>query len=134
MHVFVTRSQPSRLARAARLGQARSMAVPATVGRVIEAEQDGPNVSIRVAGTLDEVAGIALVDTVRAELDRGPARVDVDLSGVGAFDEAGAAALVELRALGAGLPDGLHYRTEGGAGQDAVLAAFELEAIEGEPG
>jgi len=40
--------------------------------------------------------------------------------GLVSFNDDGAAALVECRALSNGLIDGLHYRTEGGAGQDAL--------------
>ena len=108
------------------------MIVPASVGRVVEDGSESTTVTIRVAGTLDGVAGSALVDTLRAELDRGPARVDVDLAGLDGYTEEGTQALASSRALGAGLPEGLHYRTEGGAGQDAVLAAFEMAPDEGE--
>ena len=39
----------------------------------------------------------------------------------------GAAALSRCRDICAQLPEGLHYRTEGGAGQLALLSAFERE-------
>jgi hypothetical protein len=99
-----------------------------TSGQVL-AETDGSIVTIRLTGDLDGVAGRALLDTVRHELDRGPARIDIDLGGLVSFNDDGAAALVECRALSSGLVDGLHYRTEGGAGQDALLAAFADEAV-----
>ena len=88
------------------------------------AEGDGATVTISVGGCLDVVAGTALLDTVRAELDRGPSRIDVDLGPLVSFTEEGAAAIAAVRDLGSGLIDGLHYRTEGGAGSEAVLAAF----------
>jgi hypothetical protein len=104
------------------------MALLPTSGQVL-AESDGSVVTIRVTGELDAVAGAALLDTVRHELDRGPARIDVDLRGLLSFNDDGTAALAEVRALTAGLTGGLHYRTEGGAGQDAFLAAFQQEPI-----
>jgi hypothetical protein len=81
-------------------------------------------VTISLGGCLDGVAGTALVDTVRAELDRGPSRVDVDLGPLLSFTDEGAAALAAVRDLASGLVDGLHYRTEGGAGGEALLSAF----------
>ena len=85
---------------------------------------DGATVTISLSGCLDRVAGDVLLDTLRAELDRGPARVDVDLGPLVSFTDEGAAALAAVRTLASGLADGLHYRTEGGAGGEAVLAAF----------
>ncbi len=99
-----------------------------TSGQVL-AESEGSIVTIRLTGELDAVAGRALLDTVRHELDRGPSRIDIDLVGLLAFNDDGAAALAEARALCAGLAEGLHYRTDGGAGQDAVLAAFADEEL-----
>jgi hypothetical protein len=93
----------------------------------VEGDGAGATVTISVSGCLDAVAGNALLDTVRAELDRGPSRIDVDLVQLVSFTEQGAAALAALRVLGTGLVDGLHYRTEAGAGGDAVLAAFAQE-------
>jgi hypothetical protein len=43
------------------------------------------------------------------------------------FAADGADALSRCRDICARLPDGLHYRTEGGAGQLALLSAFERE-------
>jgi len=102
------------------------MSLPTSVDRVVESASAGTTVTIRVGGVLDAVAGPALVDTLRAELDRGPHRVDIDLGGLEGFTDAGLDALASCRPLGTGLPGGLHYRTEGGAGQDALLAAFAL--------
>jgi hypothetical protein len=102
------------------------MSLPTGVDRVVESASAGTTVTIRIGGILDAVAGAALVDTLRAELDRGPHRVDVDLAGLEGFTDAGLAALAACQLLGTGLGGGLHYRTEGGAGQEALLAAFAL--------
>ena len=93
----------------------------------VRALSDGPTVTILLTGELDGTAGRALLDTMRHELDRGPERIDIDLSGLIAFTDGGASALAECRSLSVGLSDGLHYRTEGGAGQGALLAAFTDE-------
>jgi hypothetical protein len=90
----------------------------------VRVDGDGATVTISLSGCLDRVAGDALLDTLRTELDRGPARVDVDLAPLVSFTDDGAAALAAVRNLASGLADGLHYRTEGGAGGEAVLAAF----------
>ena len=102
------------------------MSLPTSVDRVVEAENEGATVTIRLAGHLDAVAGAALLDTLRTELDRGPHRVDIDLTSLQDFTEPGLEALASCRDLATGLAGGLHYRTEGGPGQDAVLAAFAL--------
>jgi hypothetical protein len=104
------------------------MSLPTPVDRVVEPAAAGTTVTIRVAGVLDGVAGAALVDTLRAELDRGPSRIDIDLAALEGYTEDGLAALASCRELATGLADGLHYRTEGGPGQQALLDAFPLEA------
>jgi hypothetical protein len=90
----------------------------------VRAAADGSTVTILLSGELDGIAGQALIDTLRDELSRRPVRVDIDLRGLIAFTDGGASALAECRPLSAGLSGGLHYRTEGGAGQGALLAAF----------
>ena len=80
--------------------------------------------TISLSGRLDRATGKALLDTVRTELDRGPTRIDVDLAALAGFTDEGAAALAAVCEMASGLVDGLHYRTEGGAGGEAVLAAF----------
>ena len=102
------------------------MSLPTSVDRVVEAENEGATVTIRLAGHLDAVAGAALLDTLRTELDRGPHRVDIDLSSLQDFTPEGLEALASCGDIATGLPGGLHYRTEGGPGQAAVLAAFAL--------
>lgn len=93
----------------------------------VRARTDGATVTISLTGDLDGVAGGALLDTVRHELDRAPARIDIDLGGLSGFTDEGSAALAECKAVAAGLADGLHYCTEGGAGQGALLAAFSSD-------
>jgi hypothetical protein len=104
------------------------MPLSPTSGQV-RAQAEGSTVTILLSGKLDGVAGRALLDTLRTELDRAPARIDIDLSGVIGFTDGGACALVECRSLSSGLSNGLHYRTEGGAGQGALLAAFTEEPM-----
>ena len=91
----------------------------------VRVDDDGPVVAISVHGPLDDDAGRALVDVTRAALDGSPERIDIDLRAVLSHTDNGAAALVVCRDLGAGLPDGLHYRTATGPGGDALLAAFD---------
>lgn len=102
------------------------MSLLPTSGQV-RAQSDGTTVTITLTGDLDGVAGGALLDTVRHELDRGPARIDIDLGGLNGFTHEGSAALAECKTVASGLADGLHYCTEGGAGQGALLAAFSSD-------
>jgi hypothetical protein len=96
-------------------------------GGSIRATTEHGNVTIALEGHLDEDTGIALVDAVRVELLQDPSRIDIDLSVLVSFASDGAVALSRCRDICAALPDGLHYRTEGGAGQLALLSAFERE-------
>jgi hypothetical protein len=89
-------------------------------------------VTIAVGGALDETAGAALIESLREELDRGPIRVQVDLTGLESFTEEGATSLATCHSLGTGIPEGLHFRTEPGAGQEALLVAFATESDDGE--
>ena len=100
-----------------------TMPVPPRSAQIV-ADTAGPTVTIFVSGELDADAGRALLDAVRHELENGPARIDIDLGNLVSFDDDGTAALAECRALSGGLVEGLHYRTEGGAGQAALLTAF----------
>lgn len=95
----------------------------------VGAWSEGSTVTISLGGTLDGQGGAALLDTFRHELDRAPARIDVDLRELVGFTEEGLAALAACKHLAVGLPGGLHYRTEGGAGQQALLAAFAEDAL-----
>jgi hypothetical protein len=93
----------------------------------VRATADHGNVIIALEGHLDAGVGDTLIDTLRSQLERQPARVDIDLSVLESFASDGAVALSRCRDLCGELPDGLHYRTEGGAGQLALLTAFERE-------
>lgn len=96
-------------------------------GGVVRASAEHGTVTIALEGHLDAVTGDALLDAVRRELEGDPSRIDIDLSVLVSFASDGAIALAHCRDLCARLPDGLHYRTEGGAGQLALLSAFERE-------
>jgi hypothetical protein len=85
------------------------------------------HVTIAIEGHLDSGAGEKLVDAVVRALADEPTRIDIDLSVLSSFTSDGALALARCRDLCSQVPDGLHYRTEGGAGQLAVLSAFERE-------
>lgn len=93
----------------------------------VRATADHGTVTIALEGHLDAGAGATLLRTLRSQLERGPARIDIDLSVLQSFATDGAIALSRCRDLCHQLPDGLHYRTEGGAGQLALLSAFERE-------
>jgi hypothetical protein len=88
---------------------------------------DHGSVTIALEGHLDREAGDVLVDTVMRQLKDDPSRIDIDLSVLDSFAADGAIALSRCRDLCVDLPAGLHYRTEGGAGQLALLSAFERE-------
>jgi hypothetical protein len=96
-------------------------------GGTVRATTEHGNVTIALEGHLDADTGTALVDLVRTELLQEPGRIDIDLSVLASFAAEGALALSRCRDICAALPDGLHYRTEGGAGQLALLSAFERE-------
>jgi hypothetical protein len=90
----------------------------------IRVAQEGSTVVIAVAGDLDITTGEALIDAAQAAIQTGPTRLDIDLRELQDFDEEGAGALVSCRELGAGLAEGLHYRTGRGPGREALLAAY----------
>lgn len=98
-----------------------------TAGGKVTSSSDDGTVTIALGGHLDAPTGAALVDAVRNGLQTAPLRIDIDLSILDSFVVDGAAALAHCRDLCVSLPDGLHYRTEGGAGQLALLSAFERE-------
>ena len=93
----------------------------------VRATAEHGNVTIALEGHLDASAGTALLEALESQLAHEPARVDIDLSVLESFASDGAVALSRCRDLCRELPDGLHYRTEGGAGQLALLTAFERE-------
>ena len=96
-------------------------------GGTIRSSTEHGNVTLALEGHLDADTGSALIDVVESELRQEPSRIDIDLSVLASFASDGAAALARCRDICASLPDGLHYRTEGGAGQLALLSAFERE-------
>jgi hypothetical protein len=109
-------------------GEVKSRHVRSTSGCVRSQTHDG-HVAVVIEGSLDHDTAGALLHTVAHELESQPTRVDIDLSRVTAFADLGAQALGRCRDLCASVPAGLHFRTEGGAGQTALLAAFESEPV-----
>lgn len=82
-------------------------------------------VTLTIRGRLDGAAGRSLADAARAALEPTTERLDIDLREVDGFTPMGANALLQCRDLGAALVDGVHYRTGGGAGGDALLVAYQ---------
>ena len=89
---------------------------------------DGRTLVLRLGFRLDEETGVALVEAARAAAVSGAERLDIDLRSIQFFTPEGAAALVECRDIGTDLPDGLHYRTGTGPGQEALLSAYAEHA------
>jgi hypothetical protein len=92
----------------------------------------GELVTITVSSKLDANAGVELLAVLQGELERGPARVDIDLLAVQGWTPEGARALRRARRLARGLIDGLHYRTSTGAGHEALLDAYTDDDIDGD--
>ena len=88
---------------------------------------DGDGVVLAVEGTLDDALGTVLLAAVTDAVASGSTRLDIDLSSLAAFDDAGTAALLACRDAAATINGGLHYRTCGGAGREALLAAYAGE-------
>jgi anti-anti-sigma regulatory factor len=89
---------------------------------------DGDGVVLTVDGSLDLHAGAELVAAVTEAVEAGTSRLDIDLSGIDAFDDHGASALLACRDAARSLDGGLHYRTcSGGAGQAVLLHAYADE-------
>jgi anti-anti-sigma regulatory factor len=85
---------------------------------------DGDGVVLAVEGNLDDALGTVLLAAVVDAVAAGTARLDIDLSTLRAYDDAGTAALLACRDAAATVDGGLHYRTCGGAGREALLAAY----------
>jgi anti-anti-sigma regulatory factor len=85
---------------------------------------EGAAVVLELSLALDRQVGRVLVDAVASAVATEPDRIDIDLTGLTEWSEAGASALVECREMCRGLPEGLHYRTGRGPGRDALLAAY----------
>jgi hypothetical protein len=103
---------------------AAAVSTPEPTDSPIDVSTDGATVVLAVVRRLDEAAGHALLDAASAAVDGGTSRIDIDLRSLDSYTEAGARALVSCRALGARLPEGLHYRTGRGPGCEALLAAY----------
>ena len=88
---------------------------------------EGEGVVLGVEGTLDDALGSVLLAAVSDAVAEGTPRLDIDLSSLLAFDDAGTAALLACRDAAGGIDGGLHYRTCGGAGREALLAAYAGE-------
>jgi ABC-type transporter Mla MlaB component len=96
-------------------------------GGTIRCLDDAGHVTLSIEGDLDHDTASALVDSVADAVTSNPNRIDVDLCQLSSFASPGTEALGRCRDLCAELPAGLHFRTEGGPGQNALLAAFESE-------
>ncbi|MBA2496320.1 MAG: hypothetical protein H0V33_04360 [Acidimicrobiia bacterium] len=81
-------------------------------------------VTISLHGRLDGGVGHLILKALWSAIERGAARVDLDLLAVRSWTEAGAAVLARCRTLAAGRPVGLRFRTTAGPGHDALLFAF----------
>jgi hypothetical protein len=84
-------------------------------------------VVLTIEGTLDHVAGAALLEATRTAADDGVPRIDIDLRSVTSFTDEGARSLLRCRDLCGALLDGLHYRTGQGPGREALLTAYAEE-------
>jgi hypothetical protein len=93
-------------------------------------ERAGALVTITLKGRLDAHTGVELLAALQDEIDTGTARVDVDLQAVEDWTPEGARALRRARRLARVLADGLHYRCAPGAGHEALLEAFDDEALD----
>ena len=99
------------------------MAEQMTVRSTVE----GSTATIILSGHLAGGGSLVLLDAVRDAVDNHAARIDLDLCRVTSFDDKGLAGLAACREICEGIPDGLHYRTDGDASQAALLAAFDVE-------
>lgn len=91
----------------------------------VHVSREGATIVISVDGHLDGEAGKQLLAAASDAVgSSGTQRLDVDLRELESFDAGGAEALVECRALGGQLAEGLHYRTGRGAGRSALLSAY----------
>jgi len=97
-------------------------------GTIRRQEEDG-HVTLSIAGVLDGATGVALLEAIEHELLTNPNRIDVELCRVDSSDAEGVRALGRCRELCTNVPAGLHFRMEGGPGQQALLEAFESEPV-----
>src|SRR5205823_1142386 len=90
----------------------------------VDVQVDDTGVVLTIQGYLDDAAGEQLVSAAAAAIDDQTSRLDIDLSALTGYTDEGAESLVACRELCSELPDGLHYRTTQGPGQQALLAAY----------
>jgi ABC-type transporter Mla MlaB component len=95
----------------------------------IRCHSHGGHVTVSVEGDLDGETAAVLLETIEQELAATPNRIDVELCQVASFDDDGTKALRHCRELCATVPAGLHFRTESGPGQSALLEAFASEPL-----
>jgi anti-anti-sigma regulatory factor len=101
---------------------------PTTPTARVHRTDDGDGVVLTVGGSLDIHAGAELIAAVTQAVTGGTSRLDIDLSGIEAFDDHGASALLACRDAARSLDGGLHYRTcSGGVGQEVLLHAYADE-------
>jgi len=86
-------------------------------------------VYVALEGMLDQATALALVDAVVRAVSKQPKRIVIDLRLVTSFADDGAKALARCRELCSQLPGGLHFRTDDGPGQLALLGAFDSEPL-----
>jgi len=98
-------------------------------GGTIRCLDDAGRVTLSVEGDLDHGTASALVESVADAVTAKPDRIDVDLRQLTSYAAPGAEALGRCRDLCAELPAGLHFRTEAGPGQSALLDAFDSEPL-----
>jgi hypothetical protein len=98
-------------------------------GGTIRCLDDAGRVTLSVEGDLDRGTASALLESVVDAVTAQPDRIDVDLCQLTSYAALGAEALGRCRDLCAQLPAGLHFRTEGGPGQSALLDAFDSEPL-----
>ena len=98
-------------------------------GGTIRCLDDSGHVTLSIEGDLDRDTGSALLETVADAVTANPRRIDVDLRQLTSFAGPGTEALGRCRDLCSTLPAGLHFRTEGGPGQSALLEAFDSEPL-----
>jgi hypothetical protein len=95
--------------------------------RAVEPTEAGDVVVLTVRGRLDGDTGAALVRAASTAVGDEAVRVDIDLCSITGFTTEGARWLVRCRRLSGQLPEGLHYRSGRGPGQEALLAAYAEE-------
>lgn len=94
---------------------------------IVHRTDAGDAVVLAVEGNLDDALATVLLSAVTDAVASGAPRLDIDLSTLRGYDDAGTAALLACRDAAAGVDGGLHYRTCGGAGREALLAAYAGE-------